>query len=226
MSKSLVFLCSGDGGNLRFTLQAVNRKWINRWEKIVVVADRECQAINFARRIGLDSFVMSFNKDGQNELTQLMLKLDPDLIITTVHSILLGEFLTRFQSRLLNLHYSLLPSFSGLIGKRPVQEALEYGSRIVGVTIHKVIDIVDGGEPQIQIALPLNNADEIEEVMDIIFRAGCIALLIALRILDKSDLSTLLSGHILIKKRMALVSPYVLCPEELNDDYFWETIKV
>lgn len=224
MSKTLMFLCSGNGGNLKFILHAINYKWINQWKKIVVIADRECPAVNFSRKMGLDCFVINFKENNQTELLELVLKFDPHVIITTVHSILLGQILSHFENRLLNLHYSLLPSFSGLIGEKPVQEALKYGSRIIGVTVHKVTEIVDGGHPQVQAAIPINREDTSEEVMNTIFRAGCISLLVALRILENPNLRALPGGHALIKKRVVLINPLLEYPEELNDDHFWNEI--
>lgn len=75
---------------------------------------------------------------GQAPLLAALAQHRPDLVITTVHRILAEPVTSRYQGRLINLHYSLLPAFGGAIGIRPVRDALAYGSRFTGVTVHRV----------------------------------------------------------------------------------------
>ncbi|WP_080963193.1 formyltransferase family protein [Pseudomonas fluorescens] len=225
MNKTLVFLCSGGGGNLRFILNSIRNKWISRWANVVVIADRECPAIDFARKEGLANFVIDFKGLEQSSLIRLMLSFEPDLVITTVHRILSNPFLEAFEGRLLNLHYSLLPAFPGSIGATPVQAALNYGSRLIGATVHVVTETVDAGQPQVQIALPVTHKDALEDAMDLVFRAGCIALLTALRIIDKPNAVSSIGGQIVINSRVALLSPFTPPPEELSNSDFWETLR-
>jgi len=225
MNKTLVFLCSGGGGNLRFVHKAIIKKWISRWSSVVVIADRECLAINYAREEGLDNFILDFKESDQVALTQLASSLEPDLIITTVHRILCNSFLEKFEGRLLNLHYSLLPAFSGSIGVTPVQDALSYGSCLIGATVHAVTEVVDGGRPQVQIALPVSRVDIGEDTMDLIFRAGCFALLAALKIAEATDSEPLIGGHLMIGKRPALMNPFVQYPSELCSESFWVALR-
>lgn len=225
MDKTIVFFCSGGGGNLRFIHKAIRQKWVSRWSKIVVIADRECSAVNYARKEGLDNFVLNFKEPEQIAVTQLTLSLKPDLIITTVHRILCNSLLKHFDSRLLNLHYSLLPAFSGSIGIKPVQDAQSYGSCLVGATVHAVTDVVDGGRPHVQIALPVSQVDTNEVAMDLTFRAGCLALLTALKIAENQDQKLLTGGHIMISKRPALINPATIYPEDLSSESFWDALK-
>lgn len=225
MNKTLVFLCSGGGGNLRFIHKAIHENWISRWGKVVVIADRECPAISYARKEGLDNFILDFKEPEQIALTQLASSLEPDLIITTVHRILCNSFLKHFDSRLLNLHYSLLPGFSGSIGNTPVQDAQNYGSCLIGATVHAVTEVVDGGRPQVQIALPVSRVDTNEDAMDLTFRAGCFALLTALKIAEDPDPEPSIGSYLMINKRPALINPSVMYPQELSRESFWVELK-
>lgn len=225
MHKKIVFLCSGGGGNLRFVHEAINKKWISRWSRVIVIADRECPAINYAREKGLDNFILDFKEPDQVALTQLASSLEPDLIITTVHRILCNSFLGKFEGRMLNLHYSLLPAFSGSIGVRSVQDALNYGSCLIGATVHAVTEVVDGGRPQVQIALPVNFVGTDDGAMDLVFRAGCFALLTALKIAEAPESEPLIGGHLMIGDRPALMNPFVPHPGELCSESFWVALR-
>jgi phosphoribosylglycinamide formyltransferase-1 len=110
MSKAIVILCSGGGGNLRFVYHAIRHGWIPL-SKVVVIADRECLAMNFARQHGLANSVVNFKEVGQVDLIRITSSFNPGLIITTVHQILSPSFLSVFHIPILNLHYSLLPAF-------------------------------------------------------------------------------------------------------------------
>jgi phosphoribosylglycinamide formyltransferase-1 len=225
MNKTIVFLCSGGGGNLRFIHKAILKNWISRWSSVVVIADRECPAINYARREGLTSFVVDFKEFEQTELIRLTSTTEPDLIITTVHRILCNSFLEAFKGRLINLHYSLLPSFSGSIGVTPVKDAQSYGSCLIGATVHTVTEVLDGGRPQVQIALPVDRIDTNENAMDLVFRAGCFALLTSLKIKEVPEAESRNDRLVMIKKRLALINPAVKYPEDLNEETFWSALK-
>jgi len=225
MSKTLVFLCSGGGGNLRFVHHAIRQNWIANWSKVVVIADRDCPAIDFARECNLANFICDFRTPEQRDLIELTKSFDPDLIITTVHRILCTSFISLFRGRLLNLHYSLLPAFAGSIGTKPVRDALEHGVRLIGATVHSVTEIVDDGMPQAQVAFPVFRADNTEETMNLVFRAGCFVLLTALKNSDGKNSLDNIGGHIIIGNRPALINPFIDYPKDLSDECFWNSLK-
>jgi phosphoribosylglycinamide formyltransferase-1 len=71
-------------------------------------------------------------------------------------SIVTGAFLDRFPDRVINLHPSLLPAFPGM---HAIQDALDWGVRITGVTVHLAEEAVDGGPPVLQEAVPVRFDD-------------------------------------------------------------------
>jgi phosphoribosylglycinamide formyltransferase-1 len=72
-------------------------------------------------------------------------------------------FLEMFRGRVINVHPALLPAFPGL---HAVDQALDYGVKLFGVTVHFVDDGVDTGPVILQRGVELPNASSAEEVMD------------------------------------------------------------
>jgi phosphoribosylglycinamide formyltransferase-1 len=77
--------------------------------------------------------------------------------------ILEGDLLSHFAGRVINIHPSLLPSFKGLHAQR---QALEYGVRIAGCTVHFVDASVDGGPIILQAAVPVKDSDDADTLRD------------------------------------------------------------
>jgi phosphoribosylglycinamide formyltransferase 1 len=77
--------------------------------------------------------------------------------------LLAAEFLSRFERRVINVHPSLLPAFPG---PRPIEEALEYGVKVFGVTVHFVDEGVDSGPVILQRALEIPGVASPEEVLE------------------------------------------------------------
>ena len=224
--KRLVFLCSGGGGNLAFVQQAIDRGWMPGACIVAVLTDRLCQANDFAKRAGLYDQCIDFKDDGQRELLTLLDELKPDLVITTVHKILGQSVVQRYQDRLINLHYSLLPAFAGLIGARPVQAALDHGARFSGVTVHLVDESVDGGRPLVQGVIALQEKEVLDDLMQVVFRSGCMALLSAITHLLNGPKDSNTSSNVDILGRSCLFNGGNPIPEKLavNED-FWQRLR-
>ena len=221
---SVVFLCSGGGGNLRFVYAAMQRGWLPGARLAGVLTDRECGASEFARSKGLPTRSMDFSRSGQAEVQLELRRLAADAVVTNVHKILTPEFVTEYENALLNLHYSLLPAFGGVIGVEPVKRALEYGVTLLGVTAHRVSAEVDAGRPLVQAAIPVEPGDSVDLVMDVVFRAGCLALLETLR----GQLH--IAGHararvLRLCGRDIMFNPFGTVDIEWEDEAFWQEVK-
>jgi phosphoribosylglycinamide formyltransferase-1 len=84
------------------------------------------------------------------------------LVLAGFMEILTPGFVRRFGGRMINVHPSLLPSFQGL---RPIQQAIDYGVRQMGVTVHFVVDEVDTGPILLQEAFEVDPyALDVEEI--------------------------------------------------------------
>jgi len=222
--KKIVFLCSGNGGNLKFIDKSIKSGWLPDFRISSVITDRECAAGKYAQENGITGEYVDFSENHQQTLIEKLLFYNPDIVLTTVHRILNANVLKVFSGCFFNLHYSLLPSFSGKIGSKTVQAALDYGVCLTGATVHHVNQTVDGGKPCVQIAFPVYSNDSLVDLMNIEFRAGCIALFIAIRSFSwKSGRQSSMTLQIL--GRDALINPGIPLPSDLWSEAFWFSLR-
>ncbi|GGV28332.1 phosphoribosylglycinamide formyltransferase [Streptomyces spectabilis] len=150
-AKRLVVLVSGSGTNLQALLDAIEEHGPVAYgaEIVAVGADRTGIAgLERAERAGLPTFVCRVKDHGTREawdaaLAEATAAYEPDLVVSAGFMRIVGkEFLARFGGRTVNTHPALLPSFPGAHG---VRDALAYGAKVTGCTVHFVDDGVDTG---------------------------------------------------------------------------------
>lgn len=183
MRSRIVFLVSGQGGNLRFLLEA-RRYGLFGGDILHVIADRNCGAVRCAEAAGIPCQIVRYTKDNPEELLLALQPYSAALIITNIHKILSPEIILEHSGRLLNLHYSVLPSFGGLIGMATVQAALATGCTVIGSSAHLVTEQLDAGPIVAQGVLPTTNLCQ-ERLIELTFRNGCLVLLNAIRLLSR-----------------------------------------
>ena len=146
----LVVLVSGSGTNLQALLDAIRADPDGYGAEIVAVgADRDGIAgLERAERAGIPTFVRRVKDYASRDawdhaLTEATAAHEPDLVVSAGFMKIVGEeFLARFGGRVVNTHPALLPSFPGAHG---VRDALAYGVRVTGCTVHFVDNGVDTG---------------------------------------------------------------------------------
>ncbi|MGW0560310.1 phosphoribosylglycinamide formyltransferase [Streptomyces sp. NPDC003016] len=146
----IVVLVSGSGTNLQALLDAIGDDPAAYGARIVAVgADRDGIAgLERAERAGVPTFVRRVKDFSSREEWDLALAgataaYEPDLVVSAGFMKIVGrEFLARFGGRVVNTHPALLPSFPGAHG---VRDALAYGAKVTGCTVHFVDDGVDTG---------------------------------------------------------------------------------
>ncbi|MBD0379695.1 phosphoribosylglycinamide formyltransferase [Paenibacillus sedimenti] len=185
----ICFLCSGNGGNLRFINKCIQKKIIPNIELVGIIADRHCEAITFAQYNNLSAYKINYSRKNNAELKEALISLNPDIIVTNFHKILDEEIVNLFKGKLINLHYSLLPAFGGVIGDKPVRMALDTGCKFVGTTVHFVDEEVDNGFIISQNLLPVANNSEFQVIMNEVFRMGCVNLLNAILHISNQEIS-------------------------------------
>jgi phosphoribosylglycinamide formyltransferase-1 len=150
-AKRLVVLVSGSGTNLQALLDEIDAAGAREYgaEIVAVGADREgIEGLARAERAGLPTFVRKVKDYGSREewdaaLAEAVAAYEPDLVVSAGFMKIVGkEFLARFGGRFVNTHPALLPSFPGAHG---VRDALAYGAKVTGCTVHFVDDGVDTG---------------------------------------------------------------------------------
>jgi phosphoribosylglycinamide formyltransferase 1 len=183
----IVFLGSGGGGNLKFihNLSKINKNF----DVVGVITDRHCGASEYAKKSKIFTTQHSFKRTlSENQiLISILDELSPDIIITNVHKILSKVVVQNFKGRLINLHYSYLPAYAGLIGVKPVDAAIERGNKYIGVTCHEVNEKVDDGKT---LAQGLFFVSESNNFYQSTFEIGAITLLAGLQQKLNIDVST------------------------------------
>jgi phosphoribosylglycinamide formyltransferase-1 len=143
----IAVLVSGEGSNLQAILDRVHGR--DGIEVVAVGSNRaEARALERARGAGVDTGAFRRADYADRESRDVALgdwleSRDVDLVVLAGYMELLSpEFVRRFEGRLVNVHPSLLPSFPGL---HPIEQAIDHGVRVMGVTVHFVDEGVDTG---------------------------------------------------------------------------------
>ncbi len=171
---SILFLASGGGGNMKFLHHAI-RQGIIKQCRIGVVADRDCPSLSYAIDNNIENWHIQYSTNESQELINAIEAFAPDIIITNWHKILGEDIVTKYQGKLINLHYSLLPAFGGTIGITPIKNAISRGCKYIGPTCHLVEAEVDTGYIISQYAF--ETPSTLDESIRIMFEYGCIVLL-------------------------------------------------
>ena len=173
--KRIIFLVSGSGGTLKFLLNAFELVKIH-YQIVGVLGDRDCGALKFAENKKIYCKKIFYNRSNVDELQSELKHLNPDIIITNIHKIIDEDTLYLWHDKFINVHYSLLPSFGGLIGMETVQKAKEQNVKFIGGTCHKVSKVVDAGKIVQQGCFSVD-WDNDENVVDTVFKTSCFCLL-------------------------------------------------
>jgi phosphoribosylaminoimidazolecarboxamide formyltransferase/IMP cyclohydrolase len=145
---------SGTGSNLRALGAAAARGELGG-DIVLVFADRECAAVDWAAEQGIETILVPGGDDGV--LADTLRAVAPDAVVLAGYLRLVGPaVLDAFGGRILNVHPSLLPSFPGLHAAR---DAIEAGVAVTGVTVHLVDATLDGGPVVAQEAVPVLQDD-------------------------------------------------------------------
>jgi phosphoribosylaminoimidazolecarboxamide formyltransferase/IMP cyclohydrolase len=146
---------SGMGSNLRALHAAAVRGELGGTIALVF-ADRDCPAIEWAAKLGIETAVIPGGDD--TELAARIARARTDVVVLAGYMRLVGPaVLATYTDRILNVHPSLLPAFPGA---HAVRDALRHGSTISGATVHLVDETLDGGPIVAQEAVPILHGDD------------------------------------------------------------------
>ena len=161
--KRVVVLVSGHGSNLQALLDAAAGP-ASGMAVVLVAADRpDAHGLERARRARVDTAVArpADHPDRRSfdlALRDLVAAARPDVVCLAGFMRILGsEFVRSFPDRILNTHPSLLPAFPGA---HAVRDALAYGTRVTGCTVHLVDEEVDHGPVLFQAPVPVEPGDD------------------------------------------------------------------
>ena len=159
----IAVLVSGGGTNLQALLDARGTVLQSGDIVLVVSNNPDAYALQRAAAAGVESAVI-LKRDGDFEgrLAALLEEKKIDLIVLAgFMTILSAAFTARFRDRIINVHPSLIPSFcgQGFYGLKVHEEALAYGVKVTGATVHLVNEIPDGGRILLQKAVDMQDGD-------------------------------------------------------------------
>lgn len=151
MKAKIAVLVSGGGTNLQAMIDAQKKGIIKTGEiSLVISGNPDAFALTRAKNAGIDTFVIpSKSTDFEDKLIEKLEKEQIDLIVLAGFMKILSEkFTSRFANRIINVHPALIPSFcgKGYYGLKVHEEALKYGVKVTGATVHFVNEIPDGGK--------------------------------------------------------------------------------
>jgi phosphoribosylglycinamide formyltransferase-1 len=156
---SVGVLASGEGTNLQALLDSIHGREI---EVVAVASDQSSAgALDRARAAGVPSRVFLRSEFGARAardaaIGDWLVERGVELVVLAGYmAILDAGFVARFPDRILNVHPSLLPAFPGV---RAIEQALEHGVKVFGVTVHLVDEGVDTGPIVLQRAVDLADA--------------------------------------------------------------------
>ena len=168
MSKArIAVLVSGGGTNLQALIDAQNRGKLRSGELALVVSNNpDAFAVMRAKYAGIPGEVINKKELGQEAFEEKLIeRLEEekiDIIVLAGFMCILSEkFTSRFPGRIVNVHPALIPSFcgKGYYGLKVHEEALKYGVKVTGATVHFVNEVPDGGKIIMQKAVNVEEGD-------------------------------------------------------------------
>lgn len=155
-------LLSGRGSNFEAIAESVSAGRLHAEIAIVISNRADAAGLESAKRRGLNAQLIAskgrIREEHDAEVVAALKSAQVDLICLAGYMRLLSpEFVRTFANRILNIHPSLLPAFPGLGAQK---QALEYGAKLTGCTVHFVDEHLDHGPIVLQKAVPVLEGDD------------------------------------------------------------------
>lgn len=163
MKCNVAVFASGRGTNFQAILQRSLEKDAQFKIRMLISDKKEAKALQTAKKAGIEALYVDPSsypgkKEYEEGLVQLVKKAGCDLVCLAGYMRILGKtFLEGWNKDVMNIHPSLLPSFKGLAAQL---QALEYGVKYTGCTVHFVDDGMDTGPVIDQRVVPVFHTDD------------------------------------------------------------------
>lgn len=167
MSKKIGVVVSGRGSNLQSIIDHIAKGKLNVEIAVVVSDHKEAFALERAAKAGIPTAVVE--RKGCKDKAEFEDRIDAALreagaeavVLAGFMRILTGHFISRWEHKIINIHPALLPSFKGLDAQG---QAVDYGVKVAGCTVHFVDEGTDTGPIILQKVVPVLD-DDTEETL-------------------------------------------------------------
>lgn len=168
MSTNIAVLVSGGGTNLQALIDAQSRGELGGGKITAVISSKPgAYALERAAKAGIPGFVLprkefTSNRDMTLALVEKLKELKTDLVVLAGCMVIFTrELADAYPNAVMNVHPALIPSFCGpgYYGLRVHEEALRYGVKVSGATVHFVTEECDGGPIIAQKCVPIQEGD-------------------------------------------------------------------
>jgi phosphoribosylglycinamide formyltransferase 1 len=174
VNKNIVILISGSGSNMAAIVKASrNRHWQQRLgaQVVAVISNKvDAAGLVFARDHQIATAVLDHHKTfGSREAFDAALMAEVDhhapalVVLAGFMRILTPGFVQHYEGRLINIHPSLLPAFTGL---KTHQRAIDMGCKFAGATVHRVTAELDHGDILDQAVVPVLPGDTVQALAE------------------------------------------------------------
>ena len=163
----IAILISGRGSNMQAIVGAIEAGTLHASVRVVVSNRADAAGLDWARSHGLHTLVLSHrdvpSRDAYDAaLVSVLREHGVGLVCLAGFMRVLGPtFCSAFPNAILNVHPSLLPAFPGVDAQR---QALEYGVKVSGVTVHFVTPELDAGPIVEQVTVPVHEDETVESL--------------------------------------------------------------
>lgn len=166
---NIAVLCSGSGTNLQAIIDSVKSGYIPAKIALVVSDKKGAYALTRAKDAGIETFVLNpkdfkTREDFDKEIIKNLKKKNAALVVLAGFMRLMSPyFIKEYKNRIMNIHPALLPSFKGTHG---IKDALDYGVKVTGPTVHFVDERLDHGPIILQRAVEVKDDDTEESLLE------------------------------------------------------------
>jgi phosphoribosylglycinamide formyltransferase-1 len=201
MKKRIVVLASGRGSNFQAVVDAIRSGKIPADCAALITDNPKAYAIERAKKADIPVRIIDYATFPSREvyekaLLSSMQELDADLYVLAGYMRILGSGIVRsFSGKMMNIHPALLPSFTGLHAQR---QAVQYGVKVSGCTVHFVDESLDGGPIILQHAVPVIESDDEDSLADRILQHEHVCYPEAIRLFCEDQLE-IVGRHVRVK---------------------------
>lgn len=164
---NIAVFCSGNGSNFQAIVNSIKQEKIPAKVALMVCDNPSAFALERAKKEGIKTALIerknfSSKAEFEGEIIKNLEKEDVQLIcLAGFMRIVTAAFVRRYRHKILNIHPALLPSFKGTQG---IKDALDYGVKVTGVTVHFVDEEMDHGPIVLQRSVEIKDDDTPESL--------------------------------------------------------------